>query len=217
MNKHIGFLIFILLVTLTFSIQFSSVYEGMTDSSSTQMLTVSDISGINLALSDYYSNTEATCKTAVSAIQKLNIPNIVIKNDLSYCAIIDNISASNQNNPQLNDLINTCYGNKYTEVLNLLNEIENGTTYQTNSNFSSYINNLGNSPSISGSKTTAGIIQKYVGGAEMVNQSQDAATAAMAAVSGTTSPAITTTVPVGTTSTRAATTATTSAAPSSNK
>jgi hypothetical protein len=192
MNKRIGILIFFLFMTLTFSIQypFFSIHEGLTgNSSKAKMLSVEDISGINQTLSNYYSVTETNCKTTIDAIQKLNIKSIneaIQKGvDLSYCTVVDNISSSYPTNQKVNDLINTCYGKKYTEVLNILTEIQNGSVYASNSEFATYINNLSSTPSISGSKETVKTIQKYLGMSDMINQSQDAAAAGIAAAAGT--------------------------------
>ena len=174
-NK-IGFVLFILIFILMFSIIFpfyTNIQEGAETS-----FTPTDISNIQQVI-DVYNNKVDTgsCYIALTQISKTagndsEIMGIISNNsDLSNCDLVDKIAAlNNKNRPKLLDAINKCYGIKYAEVLNFVDSLKRLDVYSSNTNFSTYVENSVRTPVVSGSKSTVNMIQQYMDSMAVMNK-----------------------------------------------
>jgi hypothetical protein len=182
--KTIYMLLFILLATLVFSIifPFYTVQEGLASSLSSE-----DISTVQNALDSYTNEVEGTsgaCDTALSKIKEVSMKktgdktDVLIKNTIPLtiqqnqenksCVIIDKIAALNPPNKDIAAQINTCYGKKYTAVLNMLNTINNSSAVTNDKEFGVIIKNQLNTPSVTGGMdSTFSTINQYISVAKM--------------------------------------------------
>lgn len=184
--KTIYMLLFILLATLVFSIiyPFYTVQqiEGLASSLSSE-----DISTVQKALDTYTNEVEGpsgACPEALSKIKEVSMKitgdktDTLIKNTIPLtiqqneenksCVIVDKVAALNPPNKDIAAQINTCYGKKYTAVLNMLNTINNSSAVKTDKEFGVIIKNQLTSPSVTGgTESSFSTINKYLTVARM--------------------------------------------------
>jgi hypothetical protein len=84
--------------------------------------------------------------------------------------VIEKIAALNIKNEKVLNIINTCYGQKYSAVLNMITNIKTTDAYTNNSNFSDFINNASNSIAVSGNNATSSKIKTYMDAMGAANQ-----------------------------------------------
>ena len=171
--KATKILLFILIIVLLFCMIYpfySITREGLANS-----FTAVDISNVQQYLDTYNTVTDdGSCATAVKSLKALNFPNtnkiIQSNSDSTNCVIVEKIAALNIKNDKVLQILNTCYGQKYSAVLNMITNIKKTDVYTTNSGFSDYINNASKSPSVSGNGETAASIKSYMDAMGAANQ-----------------------------------------------
>ena len=178
-KKNYGILIFILLATLVFSMIYPfgfgyGIQEGLGSS-----LTAVDISNVKQTLSTYTDSVESSngaCAVALTTIKSAKpttgqtdfmvtntIPMTLQQNTGSTnCTLVDKIAALNSTNTDVVNAISTCYGQKYTAVLNMLNNIQNSSAMKADSSFATIVNTQANNPSVNGPSTTYNTISQYI-------------------------------------------------------
>jgi hypothetical protein len=172
-KRSVGILLIILLASIIFAIlyPFYSINEGLASS-----LTGSDITNLQKVLQKYSDTANDNCQKTNNAILSLGSSdpqtmqiNSAIKNNTSNtaCTIVDQISNIATDSGVVG-AINTCYGNNYAAVLNLLNSINSSPLKQAladDPNFAQIVKTQTTNPSVSGQNSTYNMINGYVMGA----------------------------------------------------
>lgn len=163
-------LLFLFLIYPVYTPFYKTIREGASNSFSAV-----DISNVQQHIDVYDKNTDdGACLTAVKSMKALNFPNtnkmIQSNSELPNCAIIEKIAALNIKNEKVLNIINTCYGQKYSAVLNMITSIKTTDAYTNNSNFSDFINNASNSIAVSGNNATPSKIKTYMDAMGAANQ-----------------------------------------------
>lgn len=165
-------LLLILLASIVFSIlyPFYSLHEGIGSS-----LSSTDITNIQGALNTYSTTANTNCQKANNSIlsvagpdpQSMQITSTIKNNNSNtQCAILDQI-ANVATDTGVLGAVNTCYGENYAAVLNLLGQI-NGPFKQAladDANFAQIVKVQTANPSVSGQNSTFNTINTYVTGA----------------------------------------------------
>ena len=165
-------ILILLIACLLFVMLYPTNKEGMSNSGD-KPLTDKEIEMMNELLQKYNKESQEICDFCVTQLQNMNFSNIsnMIETEkkLSSCALIDKISASNQN-LKVFEIINVCYGKKYGALLNMLSTIKLSESYKNNTSFAGYIDNLTKNLSVIGNNDTAYSIKQYISAMETVNQ-----------------------------------------------
>ena len=176
-KKTYGILLIILFATLVFSMLYpfyTGIREGIGSS-----LTAVDISNVQQSLNSYTTaveSPEGACATALSAIKEAKhppgetdftltntIPMTIQQNEGSTnCSLVDKIAGLNSQNASITKAINTCYGQKYSAVLNMLNTIQKSPAMKSDTSFAMIVNTQLSNPSINGSNSAYNSINQYI-------------------------------------------------------
>lgn len=176
-KKTYGILLIILFATLVFSMLYpfySGIREGIGSS-----LTAVDISNVQQSLNSYTTaveSPEGACAIALSAIKEAKpppgetdftltntIPMTIQQNEGSTnCTLVDKVAGLNSQNASVTKAINTCYGQKYSAVLNMLNTIQQSPAMRSDTNFAMIVNTQLSNPSINGSNSAYNSINQYI-------------------------------------------------------
>lgn len=176
-KKSYGILLIILFSTLVFSMLYPfypGIREGLGSS-----LTAVDISNVQQSLNNYTTSVESpdgACAKALTAIKSAKPPpgetDIMVSNTIpmtiqqnegaTNCTLVDKVAALNTPNETVNHAINTCYGQKYAAVLNMLNTIQKSPAMKSDSNFSTIVNTQLNAPNVSGQNSSYNAIRQYL-------------------------------------------------------
>lgn len=176
-KKTYGILLIILFATLVFSLLYpfyTGIREGIGSS-----LTAVDISNVQQSLNTYTSSVESpegACAKALTKIKSAKppagetdftvsntIPMTIQQNEGSTnCTLVDKVAALNSKNTSVLNAINTCYGEKYTAALNMLNTIQQSPAMQSDNNFATIIKSQLDNPSISGANSSYNTINQFI-------------------------------------------------------
>jgi hypothetical protein len=167
----IGFLLIVLFFTLVFSILYP--FFIISENIGTSLLST-DVSNIQTALTTYTSAATSNCQTAMNTINPLlsSDPKLSMNVNQSNssplpnpCASVDNIHNQTPSNENIMNAINTCYGANYAAVLNLLNTLNSepaNVALKNDPIFAQIVKTQTNNPTVSGSQSSANVINNYV-------------------------------------------------------